>query len=172
MSIELNVYSNEPVLDRDRVIEESLFEELPAELKWEVRFPDVPSGPLSSGMVVGWRPESPNGAKILAALDSQNERALDDLSGENQVASVYLSVVTAADEEEWDDIIESASETVTDRKHRKYLESAEVFYSVETSARRNGLSIKFQEQLWRLIGVLSHGLMEDPQEEEFELFEE
>jgi hypothetical protein len=177
MSIELHVYSQEPVLHRERLATECLWPELPVKLQWEVRFLSETgalhtAGPLAEGLVLGWHPGSPHGLQIEEALARKHESRLDKLSSKNMVGSLYLSVIKPDDQEEWEDIIDSVKEDVEDSIHRKYLRNVRTFYSLETSATRNDLSLEFQEQLWRMIGVLTHGLMYDPQEGKFDLFQE
>lgn len=105
-------------------------------------------------------------------LASRDMRRLDELSAENKVASVSLSVSTPAAGDEWRDLIDSVKEEIEDPGVKAYLRRVAVVYSLDTAATRNDLSLKLQEELWRMLGVLSHGLMVDPQEEEIELFHE
>ena len=77
--------------------------------------------------------------------------------------------VTTSDSEEWSDIIDEMVDTVEDPEFRDFLEAATVLYVLETSATRNALSLEFQEALWRMLGVLTYGLIYDPQEGRAEL---
>ena len=177
MSIELHVYAAGPVLTREKVAAECLWPELPPEMQWQVRFVGdaldaLPDGAITSGPVIGWRPDSPHGSTIEDILRRRDQKQLDALFAEEEVAAAYLYVVTAADNDDWNDVIESVREDVQEERHKAFLRDVKVFYSVETSATRNDLSLEFQEELWRMLGVLAGGLMYDPQEGEFELFED
>ena len=68
------------------------------------------------------------------------------------------------DDDQWSATIEHLIAD-SPARFRDDVSKVERRYSLETSATRNDLSLTFQCELWRVIGVLANGVMEDPQME-------
>jgi hypothetical protein len=53
------------------------------------------------------------------------------------------------------------------RGYLQRVQTARTRYTMRTNASRNDLSAELQTQLWLLVGVLTDGLCEDPEEGQF-----
>ena len=156
MSISLYVYSPDPPLDHGFLVHACRDPRLSEDLHWDLVF--------DGQTVFGWRPGSPHADRARAAVAAHDRKALEDLTTQEVLASLGLVVTTRTDRA-WP--VDAESIEATPAELRAAVANAQTHYSLETGARRNDLSLVFQEQLWRVIGVLSNGLMEDPQAGEY-----
>jgi hypothetical protein len=172
LSISVIVYSPDPPLERDLLVRTCSNAGLPDHLRWEIAFVGddgalrpVQEGAMTSETIFGWRQDK-NAAAVRAAIEGGDRAAVDAFYADDLVAAVWVDVRTRADAS-WDDEELEEAASVASEAHRKEISSAATMYVVETSARRNDVSLDFQNLIWRSIGVLSNGLMEDPQEGEY-----
>lgn len=171
MSVSLFIYSPDPPLTRDQVISACRNEQLSLDERWEIAFRqyDGSPAPATPGLlgiqrVLGWRPNAPETAAVRSLLESDDRAAIDELYSSNHIAAVTLDVVTR-DQDEWpvdDELIEQ-----TPPELRDDVANAHTWYNLETNAGRNRLSSNCQEHLWAIIGALSKGVMEDPQDGQY-----
>lgn len=156
MSISLYVYSPDPPLDQELLAKTFRDPRQPADFRWEVV--------IDGETVFGWRPGSRGADRARAAVLARDRAALEALTVDETLASLGL-YVTTSDHPGW--IVDEELLEATPPEHRAAVRATKTHYNVETGARRNDLSIVFQEHVWRTIGVLSNGLMEDPQAGEY-----
>ena len=170
MSISLFIYSPDPPLEREAIIAACRNKQLSNDLQWELAFLDhdgtvgPDTGTLRSQRILGWRPGANETADMRTLLATDNRAAIDDLYSNHEIAAVMLEVATR-DQDEWPIDDELVEQTLP--QFRDDVANAHTWYDLETDAHRNRLSFKLQEQLWRIIGVLSNGLMEDPQDGQY-----
>ena len=167
MSVSLFIYSPQQPLTREQIISACRNEHASADRQWEIAFlhyngtPDPHTGALRHlQRILAWRRDTPQGERMRALLESDDRAAINELYANNKIATMTLDVVTR-DQKEWpvdDALIEHAPPELRDD-----IGNAHTWYGLETSARRNRLSLKCQEDLWATIGALSDGVMEDPQ---------
>ena len=169
MSIELWVYSPDPVLDRAHVAQAcGKLEEKGWAVAYarDLRAPVADEhGPLSSGLVLGWIPGGPADAEIQRVVRAGDATAIEDLYARGLLAIIALRVATR-EGPDWESVEIGLRAAETPAKYRAEVEQAATFYAVETNARRSEIALEFQILFWRAVGVLSNGLMEDPQEGE------
>ena len=169
MSIEHWIYSPDAPLDRAFAAQACA---AIGDIGWAiacVRNVDDPvveeHGPLATGEVIGWVPGGQAEPEILAALRDGDGKAVQDLWARELLAIVSLRVATRGSAE-WDDEAMREQAKGMPAKHRAEAQQAVTFYSIESGAGRNEPTLEFQTLFWRALGVLSNGLMEDPQEGE------
>lgn len=169
MSIEHWVYSPDPVLDRASVAQAcGKLEENGWAVTYvrDLRAPVAEDdGPLSSGWVLGWIPGGPAEAEIRRAIRAGDAAAIDDLYARGLLAIVGLRVAERG-RADWANVEIDLRSAETPARFRAEVEQTATFYAVETDARRTEIALEFQILFWRAVGVLSNGLMEDPQENE------
>ena len=120
---------------------------------------------VESCVVVGWESDADTRPACLAALAARDRDQLDALYRDNAVAIVELDAehpYTPDPEElaEWERLGVA-------RRYLQRVRTARIRYSVRTNASRNDLSAELQTQLWLLVGVLTDGLCEDPEQGQF-----
>ena len=169
MSIEHWIYSPDAPLDREFVAQACA---ALGDIGWAiacVRNVDDPvvreHGPLATGEVIGWVPDGQAEPEIVAALRNRDGKAIQDLYARELLAIVSLRVATRGSAE-WDDEGMREQAMGMPSNHRAEAEQAVTFYAIESGAGRNEPTLEFQTLFWRALGVLSNGLMEDPQEGE------
>lgn len=169
MSIEFYVYSplNLPLQGADLI-------RLLADGGWEAYLLEsgtpltvAKSGQLENPIVVGCRRDG-DIAKLKVAVESGSEPELEALLQGGYAAScvVYSTCPWKLDQEYDEEELEEFVESVG-TAGRKLLKSARSHYTVRTSAGRSDLSFALQDATWQCIGLLSKGLMEDPQSDEW-----
>lgn len=173
MSIGLNIYGKRR-LTREELAEAMATVELPEELRWELRFVrdwDAlqfdSGGAMQSQIVVGWHPQAKSAGEVRKAIERKDAAALKRLFREEAYGLAHLSVTDPADDD-WAALTDPEFLESVPAEHREAVKQATTWYEIETFASRNETSWELQEQLWRMIGVLTDGVMEDPQEGEFE----
>jgi hypothetical protein len=175
MSIDLNVYAKGNVLVRELLSHECNSPDLPEEMRWEIIFLRVEDGSADSEQmgklkddqqVAGWPVNSKTAPEVRLAFARKDKQSLARLYQAGAYGQVDLFALTK-ESDEWDaddpDYLEGIPE-----EHQAAVKQASCRYSLETHASRNNLSLEFQQFLWRMIGVLTYGLLEDPQEGEYE----
>lgn len=175
MSITLNVYARGPLMSRELLMKESRNPGLPKEFRWELRFVrDDDSGKLDatgalgeSQYVAGWRTDAKQGRELIRACEKHDQKVLNSLYKANAYGMIDLFVFTP-ESDEWSALSEPDFLESIPEEYRAIMKGATVWYMLETSATRNELSLELQEQLWRMLGVLTGGVLEDPQEGIFE----
>jgi len=175
MSIDLNVYAKREVLTREMLARECNSPDLPEEMRWEVVF--LPSGPESPNpdlkgeltedqQVAGWPITSKQAGEIRSAFLRNDRQTLDRLYEGGVYGQVDVFLATSGSDE-WNvndpDYLEGIP-----KEYQAVMGRATCRYSLETHARRNNLSLDLQQFLWRMIGALTYGLLEDPQEGGYE----
>ncbi|HET7039291.1 MAG TPA: hypothetical protein VFH97_05345 [Gemmatimonadales bacterium] len=120
-----------------------------------------PAPTLDDCLIVGCEADSDTRPE----LDGRDRRRLEALYRNESLALVELRAEYpyAADP---DDLVAWERAGVPGR-HLRRVRAARVRYTLSTSASRNDLSEALQAQLWLLIGVLTDGLCEDPEQPEF-----
>jgi hypothetical protein len=116
-------------------------------------------------IVIGWQSDAADRRALRAALGARDRDRLNAFYRENALAVVELFAESpfAPDPEELAEL-----KVVGLREdHLERVRKARVRYTVRTNASRNDLSAELQKQLWVVVGVLTDGLCEDPQEGEF-----
>jgi hypothetical protein len=174
MSIELNVHANREVLTRELLSRECNSPDLREEMRWEIVFLRVEDGSADFDQngklkddqkVAGWPISSKTAAEVRDAFARKDKQALARLYQAEAYGQVDLFLFIK-ESDEWDgddpDYLEGIPE-----EHLLAVKQATCRYSLETHASRNDVSLGFQQFLWRMIGVLTYGLLEDPQEGEY-----
>ena len=169
MSYDLFIYS-----DNDKAVAK---EELKSELEkqgWKIAFLSGSAdailkaqGPMEESVVVaGWDADDKEVAQFEALASQGNIRELMKLAGESEAAVgcvVYVTIpydyAAGYDVEELEEFKEMNSPDYIEA-----VSKAKSHYYVRTAAGRSPLSFDYQEQVWRVIGDLAGGLIEDPQE--------
>lgn len=174
MSIELNIYSFRPVLSRETLARECRSPDLPKDMRWEIFFirpaedqadPDQ-IGPLTGDQrIVGWNDLLKDVGQLRAAIVGNDKKILDQMYESEAYASVDLSVLTP-DSAEWTSLAEPDALEGIPEKFQDTIRKSSSFYILRTHACRNDQSLELQQHLWRMIGVLTGGIIEDPQEGE------
>jgi hypothetical protein len=169
-SLSFQVYSGDPPVPRALIQSGCRDERLPVDRRWEVAF-------WRENMAFGWRPQSPDGVRVRGAIDAGDQAALDELSSRDSIASVEITVITKGDAE-WQAMIEQLTGTAPaksrDEDLGEYVNRMDAWhkfrgtvgtmvtrYSLATPATRKELSLTFQCELWRVIGVRANGWMEE-----------
>ena len=175
MSIALNVYAKGALLTRELLAQECQSPDLPEPLRWQIVFLNVhdllpadQNGPLLDDQsVAGWPATSEHAPEIRAALANSDKPALQRLFEAEAFGTTDL-FLTRRDSDEWGEISDPEYLEAIPEEHHASISDATCRYSLETHASRNETSLEFQQHLWHMIGVLTYGLLEDPQEGEFE----
>ena len=165
MSIELYVHtSSDALLSPDDLISEAV------SIEWDLALVKdlesmAPADFPGTCTIVGWERAGAEPPPVRDALATRDQAQLDALYREEVFALVQLSVEKplAPDEEELRDLEEHG----VDPGHLLRLREASTRYTLTTSASRNELSEELQTHVWVLLGVLTDGLCEDPQEGRF-----
>lgn len=102
---------------------------------------------------------------VRAALAARDKAQLDALYHQEALALVDLRVDSPFTPDP-DELSELEGHGL-DLGYLQRLRQARTRYTLTTNASRNDLSEELQTQLWMLLGVLTDGLCEDPQEGSF-----
>ena len=170
MSIVLYVYAPDAPLEREVIARTAA--KLEETARWEIAFVPEAGGPLErtgvvrTQTVIGWHPGSRAGPDVLAAFERGDAAAQSALYSQEAFASASLSVRTRGSPD-WDDAELAETAAAAPEPFRAENLGANTLYAIETHARRNKASVAFQQLLWSVIGVMSNGIMDDPQEGEF-----
>ncbi len=169
MSITLNVYGKR-LLKREELA--SGMAELPE--PWELRFirdwdtlAFDKGGPMGSQMISGWHRDSGRAKEARQAFDKKDRGKLRQLFEANVYGSVHLYLTDAA-AEDWPAQSDPEFLESVPKEHRAAVKASTHWYSLETYASRNDRGFELQEQMWVLLGILTDGVLEDPQEGEWE----
>jgi hypothetical protein len=180
MGVDLHVYTaNESLVSSD---------ELRRQLRsqgWDVRFvldPGIkpleqpPEGPLVDTLdVIGWDASSPTAQQVADAIDSGDLKRLNEYYAERLAGSCgyvahndydFDKELAREDEDLRDEILEEI-----DPQHLEAMRRAKVKYWLCVRIRSSNLSYRFLETVWRAVGQLRGGLLEDPQSGEYTLVE-
>lgn len=165
MSIDLYVYTSADVLLRpDDLIANAV------DIEWDVDLIKdfeslAPAEFPGLCTILGWDRAGAEQPAVRGALAARDQAQLDAFYRQELWALVDLSVESpfAPDLEE----LKELEEHGIDPRHMQQLREARTRYTLTTNASRNDLSEELQTHLWVLIGVLTDGLCEDPQEGRF-----
>jgi hypothetical protein len=115
--------------------------------------------------VLGWERTEAKQPAVRRALVARDKAQLDALYRQEALALVDLRAESpfTPDSEELSELERHG----IDSGHLQRLREARTRYTLTTNASRNDLSEELQTHLWILLGVLTDGLCEDPQEGRF-----
>jgi hypothetical protein len=171
----LNVYAKQEVLTREVLARECNSPDLPEEMRWEVVFlpsehespnPDPKAKLTEDQQVAGWSVTSTQAGEIRSAFLRNDRQTLGRLYQAGVYGQVDLFLATSGSDE-WDVNDPDCLEGIP-KEYQAVMGRATCRYSLETHASRNNISLDLQQFLWRMIGALTYGLLEDPQEGEYE----
>lgn len=169
MSVELYVYcygdSLAPVADLSELLDLG---------GWSLRLVHDQAGTLTACT----QPTLRNARAIAWPADSAYAEALEQVLADQSAsglqrhyelehcatATVCLDSGFEADPEEVDELTEAG----IDPKFVSAIAQAKNVYTVRTTAMRNGLSLEFQEVLWKAVAVAACGLAHDPTDDTFD----
>lgn len=124
-----------------------------------------PAPAVEACVVVGWESDTDTRPALRAALAARDRGQLDAFYRANALAIVELNA-----EHPYTPDPEEVAEWQRLGVARGYLQrvrKARTRYTMRTNASRNDLSAELQIQLWLLVGVLTDGLCEDPEQGQF-----
>lgn len=117
---------------------------------------------IGDSVALGWHVSSSDSELVSDCLFRKNEPAVNALYDQDTIGSVaifvdnnYKANPAALDEMKR---ISKATDKVIDRVSRSDLQ-----YTLRTAAGRNALSLQLQEEIWRSLGSLTEGVLENPQ---------
>ena len=124
----------------------------------------LPSSSRTECFFVGWPEDVPAAAILRVALATRDRETIEEHYRREMVAAVELQIDNpySADKEDissWEGMGIAAGLLTRMRRARSR-------YTFRTAASRNDLSSELQTNLWVLLGVLTNGVCEDPQEGE------
>jgi hypothetical protein len=150
---------------------------------WDVRYvrdtgtrplEQLPEGPLDDTLdVLGWESSSPHGLKVGDAIDSGDLKGLEECNAQGYVGSCgfvaqcsfdFEKELAREDEETREEILEEIEPA-----HLEAMRSAKLRYWLCVRIRSSNLSYRFLNVVWRAVGQLRGGLLEDPQSGEYAL---
>lgn len=109
-------------------------------------------------IIVGWETDPEVAAKVQGLLANRDREGLEKLFEEMTLGGCEIYV----NENERDEDEECIPDDIRP-DHRRALENAKLSYYLRTAAGRSPLSFVLQDVVWRAIGKVTRGLVEDPQ---------
>ena len=113
-----------------------------------------------------WEDDRDVADDVKRAIAARDQAALDKLYEDDLVASVFVDFESPFDADP--EMLEELEEEGVDATIVDRIASANLSYSVRTSAGRNDFSLRVQTAIAHLLAVALYGVLEDPQEGTYE----